>query len=278
MVEEERRTSAASIRVLLVDALNLIRRVYAAQPGEDGAERAEEARVACRQSLLRAMREVQPTHAVVVFEGQGPTWRHERFPGYKAGHKPMPEALRRELTGFRESFARQGAQSLEVPGVEADDVIGTLAAKLEAAGASSVILSTDKIFLQLLSEQIAVRDHFRKAYLDRRYTLDRFGVPPDFLVDLLALAGDSTNAIPGVPGVGVKTAAKLLVEFGSLEALLAAAADEAPEATGSGSAMKPSVRKKIAEGVEAARLAQSLVRLDIDLDLGFSLKAFRREA
>ncbi len=217
--------TASAWRVLLVDALNLIRRVYAAQPGEDGPERAEEGRVACVQSLQRALREGSPTHAVAVFEGEGETWRHRLFAGYKAGHAPMPGALKQALPGYEESFARVGVRSFRLPGVEADDVIGTLATKIEQAGGRAVILSTDKVFLQLLSSLVAVRDHFKKTDLDRAWVLRRFGVPPERFADYLALTGDSGNGIPGVSGVGPKTAVRLITDFDSLDAALAATGD-----------------------------------------------------
>ena len=96
------------ISLLLIDALNLVRRVYAAQPGEDGPERTEGARTSCLQSLKRALRQSAPTHAACVFDGEGPSWRHELEPAYKEGHKPMPEALRAALDGYREAFREVG--------------------------------------------------------------------------------------------------------------------------------------------------------------------------
>ena len=129
--ESQRRPS-----LLLVDALNLIRRVYAAQPGEDGSERAEGARVSSVQSLRRALREGAPTHAVCVFDGEGQSWRHELHPDYKAGHAPMPDALESALEGYREAFQEIGVVSLIRPRLEADDVLATISCKAVAAGAS----------------------------------------------------------------------------------------------------------------------------------------------
>lgn len=265
-------TTPGAIRVLLVDGLNLIRRVYAAQPGEDGAKRAEDGRVASSQSLRRALRECSPTHAVAVFEGEGMTWRHRLFAGYKAGHAPMPAALKVALPEYEESFARLGVSSLRLPGVEADDVIATLAAKIELADGGAVILSTDKAFLQLLSSLVSVRDHFKKSDLDRSWVLRRFGVPPEQFADYLALAGDAGNGIAGVAGVGPKTAARLIMDFDSLDAALAAAAGEAGEDT---EAMPAKLAERLRTGVEDARLALSLVRLQTDLELGISLRSLR---
>ncbi len=270
---------APGIRLLLVDGLNLIRRVYAAQPGPDGPEKAEKGSVSCRQSLERALREVEPTHALVVFEGPEPTWRHRLFPGYKAGHRPMPEALRAALPSYREAFAALGVTSFDLAGSEADDVIATLAVKVAAAGGSATILSTDKIFLQLLSDRIVVRDHFARRELDREHALARFGVAPERLLDLLALAGEATSAIPGVPGVGPKTAAKWLGVFDSLDALLAAAARGASGASPGVDAPLPAKQaERLVVHAAAARLAQTLLRLRTDLDLGLNLMDLRYSA
>lgn len=254
----------AAIRFLLVDALNLIRRVYAALPGEDGPERAAGALASATQSLQRALRECAPSHAVCVFEGQGKSWRNQVFPEYKTGRTPMPKALETALPGFREAFLRAGVNSVSLPGLEADDVIGTLAVKAAGRRGQVIILSTDKIFLQLLSEWIGVRDHFGKRDLDTDYLRQRFGVSPDRLTDLLALCGDPTNRIAGVPGVGPKTAARLLAEFGSLEAILSG-----------GQGLTGKTADAITRHREQIRIAHSLVRLRTDLELGFNLKSFR---
>ena len=129
------------MNLLLVDALNLIRRVYAAQPGEDGPERVEGARTSCAQSLRRGLDECAPTHAACVFEGEGRSWRHALYDAYKAGHRPMPEALHAALDSYRETFSELGVESVSIPQLEADDVIATVTAKAAAAGIRVTILS-----------------------------------------------------------------------------------------------------------------------------------------
>jgi len=252
------------ILVLLVDALNLIRRVYAAQPGEDGAVRVDAARQACSRSLQRALRECRPTHAVCVFEGEGTGWRHERYPGYKAGRTPMPDALKAGLPGFREIFLQAGVPSLSFPGQEADDVVATFAAKVASRGGRARILSTDKMFLQLVSEQVGVRDHFAQRELDAAYVEKKFGVGPECIVDFLALTGDTTNNIPGVPGIGPKRAAALLRQFGTLENLLSKGGSGVGE-----------WGERLRDHREEALLARDLVRLKVDLELGVNLQSFR---
>jgi protein Xni len=252
------------IRLLLVDALNLIRRVYAAQPGEDGPDRVEGALASTVGSLRRALRESEPTHGVIVFEGEGPGWRHERYPGYKAGRAPMPEALKSGLPGYEAAFLEEGIPSVRFPAVEADDVIATLARKVAARGGEAVILSTDRTFLQLLSDRVEVRDHFRQRDLVRSDVVEKYGVGPEQFIDFLALCGESTNNIRGVPGIGAKTAAGLLQEFGTLERLLSAA-----------ETLKGRSGDALRKHVEEVRLAKSLVTLRTDLELGLNLKAFR---
>ncbi len=255
------------ITLLLVDALNLIRRVYAAQPGEDGPERADGARQSCLQSLQRALRQATPTHTACVFDGGGKSWRHELDPGYKEGHAPMPEALRQALDSYREAFRGIGVVSLGFPGLEADDVIATMAVKVAATGASAIVLSTDKIFGELLASGVRVRDHFRDRETDSAAVEEKFGVRPAQLADFLALAGDRGNNIPGVPGIGKKTAATLLKRFATLE-----------EALRSADEVEGKLGQRLRQHAETARLCRKLVGLRTDLALGTNLNELRYSA
>jgi len=252
------------IQVLLVDALNLIRRIHAARPDSEDPQGIESSITTCVNSLERCLIECRPTHAVCVFEGQGRSWRNDIFAGYKDGRQPMPETLRKNLPRFKEAFESSGVRSIEKDGIEADDIIATLAKKIASRDGAVIILSTDKTFLQLLSDRIRVRDHFKKTFLDRAYVQEKFGIQPGQLVDLLSLAGDSTNAIPGVPGVGHKTAARLLETFSTLESVLE-----------NSSSIKGKAGKAIAAHVQDALLAQSLIRLRQDIELGMNLNLFR---
>lgn len=249
---------------LIVDGLNLIRRVYAATPLGEPSAHFDSALGATVQSLRRALTELSPTHAVVVFDGEEPTWRHQLYADYKAGRKPMPEELRAGLDRYREAFSKLGVSSVEKPGIEADDVVATLATGVAAHDGRAIILSTDTAFCQLISERIVVRDHFQKRALDEGYVREKFGARPGELVDLWALAGSGTTNIPGVPGVGVKTAAKLLEEHGSLAGVLEASAR-----------MTGKLGETLRRNVELARLSQELARLRSSLELGWNLKSFR---
>lgn len=255
------------IVLLIVDGLNLIRRLYAATPPSESPNdfsHFDAALAATVQSLRRALLETCPTHAVVVFDGKEPTFRHEIYPEYKAGRKPMPEELRLGLDRYREAFASLGVSSVSKAGVEADDVVATLAAGVASRGGNATILSTDTAFCQLVSERITVRDHFQKRALDEGYVKRKFGVPPGGLVDLWALAGSASTHIPGIPGVGLKTAVKLLQSHGSFEGVL----ESAPDIPGR---LGEALRKNAQQG----RLSRTLARLRSDLELGWNLKSFR---
>jgi protein Xni len=259
-----REASRADVRLLLVDALNLIRRVYAAQPGEDGAERVAGALAATVQSLRRALRESAPTHAALVFDGQGPSWRHEIYGEYKAGHAPMPVPLANALDDFERAFLEMGVESISFPGIEADDVVGTIACKARGAGAEVTVLSTDKLFLTLLPAGVRVRDHFHGRDFAPADVVDKFGVGPEQLEDFLALAGDRGNGIPGVPGIGPKTAAELLSRFPTLEEALLAVPD-----------LEERLAQRLRDHAEEARLFRRLVGLRTDLELGINLNGLR---
>lgn len=252
------------LRVLLIDALNLIRRVDAARRDDSGRYLGTSVVDSCTQSLKRALKECEPTHAVCVFEGKGKSFRTEIYERYKTGRPPMPFDLEESLPGIKETFLDAGVRSIEVESLEADDVIATLACKVASRKGAVIILSTDKIFLQLLSGYILVRDHFKKSFLDEGYVFEKFGVRPYQLTDLLALAGDPTNTIPGVPGVGMKTASRLLSEYQTLENILA----QAP-------AMGTKLGQAIGKCEQDALMFQGLLHLKRDIELGLNLQSFR---
>ncbi len=252
------------ITFLLVDALNLIRRVYAAHPGEEGPEHINGALESTVNSLKRAIRETNPTHAACIFDSHENSWRHELLPVYKQGRQPMPDELKKSLNSFKSSFLEIGITSLTFPNIEADDIIATLAHKTAQKNGYAIILSTDKSFLQLLSDNISVRDHFNKRDLNSEYVETKFTVRPDQIIDLFAIAGDTTNHIPGVPGVGLKTSAKLLKEHETLENVISRS-----------ETFKGKMGENIRSSIKEIRLSQKLVQLQTDISLGLNLKALR---
>ncbi len=255
------------MKALLIDGLNLVRRIYAAVPqAESGDSEAHLQRAvsASVSSLERALRFHQPTHAVVVFESPAPTWRHQLYPDYKKNRAPMPEPLRDGIPALKDAFLEAGVESLERPGYEADDIIATIAGKIALGGGFSTILSTDRHFCQLLGEHIEVYDHFGQRPLDRDLIRDRLGVEPRDLPFFLALTGDSGKSITGIVGVGPRTAARLVTEFGDLESLLDAA-----------EGMTGRIGAKILHGAESARTALALFRFKTDIPLGINLNQLR---
>jgi protein Xni len=253
------------MHVLLIDGLNLIRRVHAGVPERgDSDEYKNSVEEACIASLRRALRQHHPSHVLCVLDGEGPSWRSALFPDYKKSRQPMPDKLRIWITQIVERFDNEGVGTVIVSGVEADDLIASIALKIVEAGGRVTVLSTDKSFCQLLSIGISVYDHFSGQERDHRYVQERYGVEPDQLVDLFALAGDSSLDIPGIRGIGVRTAAKLLRDYRGLEDVFAAA-----------DGISGSLGSKIMYGKEAARLAYRLVALCGDASVGVNLKNFR---
>lgn len=202
-----------AVHLLIVDALNLIRRIHAVQGSP--------CLTACQHALGQLIQHSQPTHAVAVFddEQRDQSWRHQLLPEYKAGRTPMPENLSQELPQIRDAFLASGVESWHSPGNEADDLAATLAFKVAAQGHQATIVSTDKGYCQLLAPTIRIRDYFQKRWLDVPFIQQAFGVHPEQLPDFWGLAGISSSKIPGVSGIGPKTAAQLLQQAGSLEAL-----------------------------------------------------------
>jgi len=215
-------------------------------------------------SLRRALAESKPTYAACVFDGPGETWRHRELPGYKAGRKPMPDELRAALPAIRAAVEDTGVRCIEVAATEADDVIATIATKVAAHGGCARIVSTDRAFHALLSEQISVRDHFARKHVTPADVVERHGVAAGQLVDLWALCGFGSSGIDGVPGIGPKTAIKLLREHGDLDRILAAA----PTIGGRAG-------KALTEHVAQAHRSRRLAALRIDLDVGINLRDLR---
>ena len=253
--------------LLLIDALNLIRRIHGAIPAKV-SEAAENQHIdttltATVSSMQRALRESDPSHLLIVFDGDPPTWRHQLYPEYKARRQPMPVLLRKRLVEFNNAFRTMGLMTFRRNGTEADDVIGAITHKAIAAKINTVILSTDRAYRQLLhSPFVSQRDHFTKASYDGDSVKTEFGLSPQQLLDYWSIAG--VGDIPGVPGVGKKGATELLNRFGNLQGVLAQ-----PEG-----AAKGALKKVLAHKTQA-QLSMQLATLKQDLELGLSLKDLR---
>ncbi len=206
--------------------------------------------------LLKILREERPDAVVAVFDSREPTPRHALYPDYKANRLKTPEDLAAQIPVVDEMIDALGVRRLSVAGAEADDIIGTLSRRAEERGMDVVIISSDKDMYQLVSKRVKVRDGLKEHTVGEAQVEEVFGVPPGKVADLLALAGDPSDNVPGVPGIGEKTASELIRDFGSLDAVLAH-----PER------LKGARREKIEKGADAARLAFRLVTIDRDIPI-----------
>jgi DNA polymerase I len=171
--------------------------------------------------LLNVIRDHNPAYLVVAFDPPGPSFRNDLFPDYKANREAPPEDLVPQFPHFRRIVEALTIPVLEIPGYEADDVIGTAVRMAQAHGFDTTILSGDKDLYQLIDDHTVLYDSLRDKVVAMDAVLERFQVPPSGVADVLGLAGDSSDNIPGVPGIGEKTAGKLVAEFGSVEGVLA---------------------------------------------------------
>ena len=169
-------------------------------------------------NMLRSLiKECQPVHIAMVMDAKGKTFRHEMYPEYKANRPPMPDDLRVQLEYLLEIIPALGLPLVSIPGVEADDVIGTLSVEAADSGYHVMIVSSDKDLAQLVNDRVIMVDTMNKSRFDVQGVIEKFGIPPDKIIEYLALMGDSSDNIPGVPKVGPKTAVKWLIEYGSLQ-------------------------------------------------------------
>ncbi len=246
--------------LVLVDASGYLFRAYHALPKLTNSRgEATGALVGVLNMLRKLIDEQQPDYIGVVFDASGPTFRDRLYPDYKANRPPMPDELREQLAPLKEIIRAMGLPLLEVPDVEADDVIGTLARRAAADGLPTLISTGDKDMAQLVDEQVTLINTMSDTVLDPAGVEEKFGVQPRHIVDYLALMGDSIDNIPGVPKCGPKTAAKWILEYGDLEGVIANA---------------HRVKGKIGEGLRATlhRLPMSreliTIKTDVELDFG----------
>ena len=202
-----------------------------------------------------------PTHSAIVFDTSAKTFRHELFPEYKAHRPKPPEDLIRQFPKFRDATRAFNFRCLEMDGYEADDIIATLATSARDAGGRVTMISADKDLMQLVGDQIEMFDTMRNRKIARKQVEEKFGVGPEKVTDVQALAGDSSDNIPGAPGIGVKTAAQLINQYGDLQAVLAGAS-EIPQ---------PKRRQALTENIENIRISKKLVELSQSVPLNLNL-------
>ncbi|MCA6115539.1 DNA polymerase I [Bradyrhizobium sp. WSM 1738] len=249
--------------VFLVDGSSYIFRAYHALPPlnrkSDGLQ--VNAVLGFCNMLWKLLREMpednRPTHLAIVFDKSEITFRNKLYPDYKAHRPPAPDDLIPQFALIREAVRAFDLPCLEQVGYEADDLIATYVRIACERGATATIVSSDKDLMQLVTDCVTMYDTMKDRRLGIAEVIEKFGVPPEKVVDVQALAGDSTDNVPGVPGIGVKTAAQLIAEYGDLESLLNRA----------GEIKQPKRREALIENAEKARISRQLVLLDDKVDL-----------
>ncbi len=254
--------------VLLYDAYALIYRAFFAiriLNGPDGAP--VNATYGLTKMLRKMVADHNPSHHAAVFDLGAPQKRLTMLPSYKAQRPPTPPDLERQLPAIREILQALRIPIVEIEGDEADDIIATLAVQAASTGRSALIASSDKDFMQIVGPRIRLLrpDGKETIIVDPEGVKARFGVAPEQMVDLLSLLGISVDNIPGVPGVGEKTAAQLLQTYGTLDNLLAHVSEIA----------KPKLRDALLASAERLRTNRQLIALQIDLPLPVGLEALR---
>ena len=246
--------------LVLVDGSSYLYRAFHALPALTNSKgRPTGAAYGMTNMLKRLEAEVAPELAAVVFDAKGKTFRDDLYPEYKANRPPMPGELRAQIEPIHALVRALGFPVLEVGGVEADDVIGTLAERGKEAGLDVLVSTGDKDMAQLVDEHVTMVNTMDGAVLDAAGVKGKFGVPPESIVDYLALVGDTVDNVPGVPKVGPKTAAKWLARYGTLDALIAQAGE-----------IKGKVGESLRANVDRIPLSKELVtiRRDVALDVG----------
>ena len=252
------KAPAKGDHVFLVDGSSYIFRAYHALPPlnrkSDGLQ--VNAVLGFCNMLWKLLRDMppddRPTHLAIVFDKSEVTFRNKLYADYKAHRPPAPDDLIPQFPLIREAVRAFDLPCLEQAGFEADDLIATYAREAGERGATTTIVSSDKDLMQLVTDRVTMYDTMKDRRIGIPEVIEKFGVPPAKVVEVQALAGDSTDNVPGVPGIGVKTAAQLIVEYGDLETLLFRA----------GEIKQPKRREALIENAEKARISRQLVLLD----------------
>jgi len=213
------------------------------------------------QMLLKLLKDYNPQHVAVVFDAGRTTFRTEMYQEYKANRAAMPDDLRIQMEPIREVVRAFNIPTLELQGYEADDIIGALAGRFSARGGKVVVVTGDKDLMQIVTDSITLLDTMKGKESGIADVIERFGVGPELVIDILGLAGDSSDNIPGVPGIGEKTATKLILEFGSLDNLLSRA-DEVKGKNG----------ERLREFREQALLSRRLATIECNLPMEIDLE------
>ncbi len=253
--------------LIAVDGNSLMHRAFHAIAHlDDGEGRPTNAIYGFTAMLLKVLQEREPSHLAVAFDLHGPTFRHEQYAPYKGTRKPTDEALRPQFPRVKEMLRAMGIKILEVPSFEADDILGTLSRLCQEAGVPALLVTGDRDALQLVTQNTHVlytrRGITDTIEFDPETVQSQYGVTPAQVVDLKGLMGDASDNIPGIPGIGEKTALRLLAQYGSVEETLAHACEQ-----------KGKLRERLENGRESALLSKQLATISLQAPLGVPLEA-----
>ncbi|HCC68614.1 MAG TPA: DNA polymerase I, partial [Nitrospiraceae bacterium] len=212
--------------------------------------------------LLKIQREKQPDFIAVAFDSPVPTKRHIVYEAYKAQRPKMPDELRQQIPCIKEIITALKIPTIELEGLEADDILGSIAKKAESEDIETYIVTSDKDTYQLLSPMVKVYDSMRDKVIGEKEIIERFGIEPERIPEIMALMGDAIDNIPGVPGIGEKTAVTLLKEFGSLDKII----KDHLKIT------QPKLRASVSENIENIKLSLALATLDTNVPVEKSIR------
>jgi len=251
--------------LILIDGSSYLYRAFHAYPGTMSNGDIPTNAVYGVVNMLRSMmRQFASDRIAVVFDAKGKTFRDDMYPEYKANRPPMPDDLRCQIEPLHNVIRAMGLPLICIPGVEADDVIGTLAYQASQAGMPVLISTGDKDMAQLVDDNITLINTMTNVVMDREGVVEKFGIPPELIIDYLALMGDKVDNIPGVPGVGDKTATALLQGIGGIDKLY----ENLDDIAGLGFRGSKTMAKKLVDNKENAELSYQLatIKLDVELD------------
>jgi len=254
--------------LLAVDGLHVVRRLYEASDEPDLALRADAALRSALAAFGRLLAQHAPTHVLPAFDAGGTTWRHELHADYRRNRAEMPAELQQVLPALQARLDAMGLHAVSVPGVKADDVIATAVLRwLKEARGEAVVVSAGRDLYALLAHGASIWDHARNAWRDATWVEAKFGVPPAMLPDLFALVGDMPDGIPGVSKVGMKTAAKLLRSYGSIDGIMAGAG-----------ILKDALGERLRREQAQLALSRKLTALKADVHVGVTWNMLAYEA
>ena len=250
--------------LILIDGSSYLYRAFHAYPGTmSNGDIPTNAIYGVVNMLRSMMRQFASDRIAVVFDAKGKTFRDDMYPEYKANRPPMPDDLRCQIEPLHNVIRAMGLPLISIPGVEADDVIGTLASQASKAGMPVLISTGDKDMAQLVDDNVTLINTMTNVVMDREGVIEKFGIPPELIIDYLALMGDKVDNIPGVPGVGDKTATALLQGIGSIEKLY----QNLDDIAALGFRGSKTMAKKLVDNEENAKLSYELATIKLDVEL-----------